>query len=174
MVAAALRLERAGRAYIKSLLDMAEEFRAEGDPRFDLLLDDADTFFDLLEGFAVGRDLPPDRVQQTQFLLFSGDRLLGSARLRHYLIPVLHQDGGHVGYEIRRSERSNGYGTALLALMLNEARRIGLNRVLLTTARTNKPSIRVIEKNGGTPDGTSVSPHTREVMLRYWVTLATK
>jgi len=166
-----LHLEPLSRARAQSLLEMAAEFRAEGDPRFDLLVDDIDAFFDLAERFALGRQLPADRVQQTQYVLLRGDEVLGSARLRHRLIPVLHQDGGNIGYEIRRSERGKGYGTTLLALMLNEARRSGLQRVLLTTARTNAASIRVIEKNGGVPDGTSVSPHTGEAMLRYWIDL---
>jgi predicted acetyltransferase len=148
---------------------MAEEFRREGDPRFELALDDLDAFFEHVERFAAGRNLPDDRVQQTHFLLFDRDRLVGSARLRHRLIPVLHLDGGNVGYEIRRAERGKGYGTTLLALVLAEACRIGLDRVLLTTERQNLPSIRVIEKNGGVPDGTSISPNTGEVMLRYWI-----
>jgi predicted acetyltransferase len=166
-----LRLERLGRAHAEVLLDIAEEFRREGDPRLEPVLDDLEAFFDLTERFAAGRDLPDDRVQQTHFLLFDGDRLVGSARLRHRLIPVLHQDGGNIGYEIRGTERGKGYGTALLALLLAEARRIELDRVLLTTERTNLPSIRVIEKNGGAPDGTSISPNTGEVMLRYWIEL---
>ncbi len=154
-----------------ALCAMAQEFRVEGDPRFDPVLADPEGYFAFVERFALAQDLPPDRVQQTQFLLFNGDRVLGSARLRHRLVPVLQQDGGNIGYEIRRSERGEGHGTALLRLMLDEARGIGLDRVLLTAALTNPSSLRVIEKNGGVFDGTSVSPATGEVMRRYWIAL---
>lgn len=169
--AGALRLERLERRHEGALRAMAAEFRAEGDERFELLFADGGAFFAEADRFAAGRDLPEDRVPQTQFLLFAGSRLLGGARLRHRLIPVLEQDGGNVGYEIRPSERGNGYATALLALILDEARRLGLPRVLLTAALTNRASIRVIEKNGGVQDGTSLSPRTGEVMLRFWIRL---
>ncbi len=150
---------------------MAEEFRAEGDERFSAFLDDPDAFFELAERFRLGKDLPSDRVQQTHFLLFKRENLLGCARLRHRLNPVLHHDGGNIGYEIRKSERGNGYGTRLLALMLDEARRIGLNRALVTVEQDNRASIRVVEKNGGILDGSSVSPRTGEIMHRYWISL---
>ncbi len=166
-----LRLARLKRTHTAALIQMAEEFRAEGDERFGLLLDDTDAFFKLAERFRLGKDLPSERVQQTHFLLFKEDNLLGSARLRHRLIPILHRDGGNIGYEIRRSERGNGYGTRLLALMLQEARRIGLSRALVTVGQDNRPSIMVVEKNGGILDGSSISPGTGEVMLRYWINL---
>ncbi len=166
-----LRLERLKRAQTAALIQMAEEFRAEGDERFSVLLDDTDAFFELAESFRLGKDLPSNRVQQTHFLLFKGGNLLGSARLRHRLIPILHRDGGNIGYEIRRSERGNGYGTRLLALMLGEARQIGLSRALVTVGQHNRASIRVVEKNGGIFDGSSNSPATSEVMLRYWISL---
>lgn len=171
MAGDALRLVPLSRGHAPELIEMAQEFRDEGDERFALLLADTDDFFAELERFERGVSLPPDRVRQTQFLLFRGARLLGGARLRHRLIPILHLDGGNVGYEIRRSERGRGYGSAILALMLEQAREIGLERVLLTTAESNLASQRVIERNGGVPDGTSVSHNTGETMRRYWITL---
>ena len=87
---AVLHLSRLDPSHADLLLEMAGEFRAEGDPRFDPLLNDAEAFFASVERFARGQDLP---------------------------------------------------------------------------------SIRVIEKNGGRPAGTSVSPNTGERMLRYWIDL---
>lgn len=166
-----LRLSRLSRAHAPALQDMAREFEAEGDDRMAPVLADLAGFYASVEAFAAGEDLPVDRVQQTQLLLFRGERLLGSVRLRHRLIPVLLKDGGNIGYEIRRSERGRGYGSAILALSLLEARRIGLDRVLLTTAEDNPASIRVIEANGGVRDGEAISPNTGARMLRYWITL---
>lgn len=166
-----LRLEVVTRAHAEALADMAREFLAAGDPRLVAAVDDPDGFFARTQRFAEGRDLPPERVPQTHYLLLRGTRLLGGARLRHRLIPVLHRDGGNVGYEIRPTERRRGLGTALLGLVADAARGRGMTRLLVTTARTNLPSIRVIEHHGGVPDGTSVSPHTGETMLRYWIHL---
>ena len=80
-------------------------------------------------------------------------------------------DGGHIGYEIRPGERRQGFGSALLRLTLQEARGIGLSRVLLTAEPTNLGSIGVIQGNGGAFADTSVSPRTGREMNRYWIEL---
>jgi len=80
-------------------------------------------------------------------------------------------DGGNIGYEVRPSERRRSVGRELLRLTLDEARRIGLRRVLLTTEPTNLGSIGVILANGGVFTDTSISPNTGRKMNRYWVTL---
>ncbi|MHC4339672.1 MAG: GNAT family N-acetyltransferase [Planctomycetota bacterium] len=94
--------------------------------------------------------VPEGQVPSTAYWLQRRDgRLLGGVRLRHRLSSGLWQDGGHIGYDIRPSERSRGYGTRMLALALKKAEAHGLDWVLLTVAPDNTPSIRVIEKNGG-------------------------
>jgi predicted acetyltransferase len=167
----ASRLERLSRAHAAALRAMAAEFHADGDPRFDDLLEDEAAFYARVDRFERGVDLPEDRVRMTWYLLFEADELLGAARLRHRLIPVLLRDGGHIGYEIRPSRRRRGCGQALLGLMLDEARAIGLDRVLLTTEATNTASTRLIEAAGGESDGLSVSPNTGETMRRFWIDL---
>ena len=151
---------------------MAREFEAAGEPGFEVALSDPEAFFSRIACFELGTDLPTDRVRQSQFWLFRADRLLGSSRLRHRLIPRLERDGGHIGYEIRPSERRLGFGSALLGLTLQEAKAIGLPRVLLTTEPTNLGSIRIIRNNGGVFTDTSVSPNTGRTMNRYWIELS--
>lgn len=56
---------------------------------------------------------------------------------------------GHIGYAVVPWKRRRGYATAALALMLVEARREGLDHVLLTTDPDNEPSQKVILANGG-------------------------
>lgn len=167
----ALRLEELDRRHEPGLVAMATELRETGDGSLGALLDDPEAFFRRVERFARGRRLPADRVPQTEFVLLRGARVLGVVRVRHRLVPALHRDGGHIGYEVRPSERGKGYGTALLALALEEARRMGLERVLLTAETTNTRSLRVIERNGGVPDGEAISPRTGRRMLRYWIAL---
>jgi predicted acetyltransferase len=151
------------------MLDFAREFRAEGDDRFDLLLDEPDEYFELAARFEDDRDLPEDRVPMSHFLFFADDHLVGMSRLRRRLLPVLELDGGHIGYEVRRSERQKGYGAEILRQSLIEASRLQIAKALLTTAITNVPSTRLIEGAGGVFDGLTVSPRTGDTMRRYWV-----
>ena len=153
----------------KHLVDFAADFRDEGDERFDLLLDDPDAYFVLVDRFENDRDLADDRVLMSHFLFFSGERLVGMSRLRRRLIPVLMLDGGHIGFEVRRSDRGKGYATKILERTLVEARDLGIPRALLTAATTNISSLRVIEKAGGEFDQETISPRTGERMRRFWV-----
>jgi len=166
-----LRLDRMSRDHRDAMRELAEEFRREGDPRFDPLLDDDAAYFESVARFERGVDLGPDRVPMSHFVLFAGERLVGASRLRHRLNPFLERDGGNIGYEIRASERGRGYGRAILALTLDAARALGLERVLLTAAFDNAASLRVIEANGGVADGDAISPRTGVRMLRFWIDL---
>lgn len=114
----------------------------------------------------------PGPVPQTTFWLVRDRfRVLGESRLRHTLTPSLHIEGGHIGYFIRRSERRQGYGIEILARMLDEARAIALDRVLVTCDRDNVGSVRIIEENGGQWSGEGVSPRTGKVVWQYWIVL---
>jgi predicted acetyltransferase len=165
-----LTLERMSRAkHERELLEFAAEFRAEGDDRFAQLLDGPDEYFSLAERFEKDLDLADDRVPMSHFLFFSGGRLVGASRLRRRLIPVLLLDGGHIGYEVRKSERQKGFAAEILRRSLEEAKKIGIERALLTAAIDNIPSLRTIENAGGVFDQETVSPRTGERLRRYWV-----
>ncbi len=56
---------------------------------------------------------------------------------------------GHVGYAVVPWKRQRGYATAALGLVLDEARKVGLDYVELTTNLKNEPSQKVILANGG-------------------------
>ena len=98
---------------------------------------------------ARGIGLPPGFVRQTVYWLYDGDRPVGSAKLRYELTAALRVEGGNIGYGIRPSERGKGYGSRLLGLMLEEAGKQGLDRVLVTINNDNLPSLRVAKANGG-------------------------
>ena len=153
------------------MLEFAEEFREEGDDRFDPLVEDPEAFFELADRFERDLDLPEDRVPMTHYLLYKGERIVAMSRLRRRLIPVLLLDGGNIGYEVRRSERRLGYASEILGRTMEEARALGLKRVLLTTEDLNVGSIRVIEKAGGVRDSDSISPRTGDRMRRFWISL---
>ncbi len=166
-----LRLCRVTRGNSGDLAEYAREFADAGDASFVVPGNDPDAFLARVEMFEAGEDLPENRVRMSWFWLLRGDRIVASSRLRHELIPVLLLDGGNIGYEVRPSERRRGVGRELLRLTLDEARRIGLRRVLLTAETTNSGSIGVILANSGVFADTSVSPNTGRTMDRYWITL---
>ncbi|MHB8934154.1 MAG: GNAT family N-acetyltransferase, partial [Bellilinea sp.] len=93
------------------------------------------------------------------------------SRLRHRLTPLLEEEGGHIGYDIRPSERGKGYATLLLALTLEKARESGMAGVLVTCDEDNIASARVIEKNKGQLLNTVVSQTSGKQVRRYWIDL---
>ncbi len=121
-----------------------------------------------------GIGLKPGRVPSTTFWLIENDRFLGEIRVRRKLSGALLNFGGHIGYEIRPSERRKGYGTKMLEMALVYAKEIGLSRVLLTCDDDNIASARVIEKNGGILENKVENHPLRGTVLtrRYWITLA--
>lgn len=56
---------------------------------------------------------------------------------------------GHIGYAVVPWKQGRGYATTALALLLPEARAVGLPFVEITTDPDNVASQRVIEANGG-------------------------
>lgn len=132
---------------------------------------DFDTYFSEIESRAAGSDLSPGRVPESQFWLVSESRILGRSKLRHHLNAALEKEGGHIGYDIRPSERRKGLGTLILKLTLEKARTIGLERVLVTCDADNAGSAKVIENNGGILVSEGVSEKTERPILRYWIRL---
>ena len=62
----------------------------------------------------------------------------------------------------------------MLRLALNELRRRGEARALITTDPDNFASIQVIEANGGQFSDESTDPETGARYRRYWIDLARK
>jgi predicted acetyltransferase len=116
--------------------------------------------------------LRPGLVPQTVFWALDDDgEAVGIVRLRHYLNNTLRVHGGHIGYYVRRDQRGHGYGKEMLRLALDELRRLGETRALITTDPENVHSIRVIEANGGQFADVSSDPRTGAQYRRYWVDL---
>ncbi len=139
---------------------------------FMLALSDFPAFVQELDDEAQGIGLPPDVIpQQTYWLVKEGKSVLGEIRFRPVLTPPFEQHHGHIGYNIRPSQRGNGYATCQLALVLDEARKLGLTRVMLTIEGENPASVRVIEKNGGKLEWQRPATETEEMLSCYWIAL---
>ncbi len=161
--------------YRDSYLAAAHEFAAEGRYRqADLaqLRADFPGFVALLRGQSDPAKVSPGRVAETVLWLVDGREYLGRVSIRHALNDWLRQVGGHIGYEIRPSQRRRGYGTLILRLALPTARDLGLPRVLITCDADNHGSRRIIEANGGQFENAVVEPGRTVRKLRYWIDLA--
>jgi len=154
------------------LVAMAEEYRAGGDERFREVIEDFPGYMHQVAFYARGVSLPPGHVRSDTFFLVHGEKIVGRSALRHQLSPALEHEGGHIGYDVRPSVRRRGYGTLILALTLEKARDLGLERALLTCDTDNIASARIIEKNGGVLAGRVVSQRSGKLISQYWIELA--
>lgn len=112
----------------------------------------------------------PARVKATQYIAIDATgRIVGVIQLRHDLTPHLREVGGHIGYSVRPSEEGKGCATEMLRLCLEEARKLGLPKVLITCDEDNIGSARVIEKNGGVLE--DIRATSEGSKKRYWITL---
>ena len=105
----------------------------------------------------------PGRVPCTTLWWIDETTYLGRIAIRHQLTPALREIGGHIGYDVRHSERRRGHGTAMLAAALPVAHSLGIDPALVTCDDINVGSRRVIEANGG------VFEDQRGAKLRFWV-----
>nr|WP_275426719.1 GNAT family N-acetyltransferase [Elioraea rosea] len=80
---------------------------------------------------------------------------------------------GHIGYGVVPEKRGRGIATRALALMLDEARGLGLAHVELTAEADNVASHRVIERNGGIALGRETEPaaHGGRQIIRWRIVL---
>lgn len=110
-------------------------------------------------------ELPEGRVPCTYFWIADGDEFVGFLALRHSLNAWLLEEGGHIGYSVRPSRRREGHASGALALVLDRAAALGLDRVLLTCDEDNAGSRRTIEGAGATYED------SRNGKRRYWIAL---
>ena len=113
----------------------------------------------------------PGFVPQSVYWLVDGKTYIGRLSLRHALNDDLRRIGGHIGYDVRPSMRRRGYGTRARRLGLDEARKIGLPRVLLTCDRNNIGSRRMIERNGSVLEDDFAIPGIDGIKRHYWIEL---
>jgi predicted acetyltransferase len=119
-----------------------------------------------------GHNLPDSYVPETMFWLIRNDNvILGTSSLRHKLNDKLRKLGGHIGYQIRPSQRKKGYGTMILKLTLAKARQFGLKQVLITCDDENTSSVKIIERNGGILKDKCDRDEPGKLTRRYWIEL---
>ena len=89
------------------------------------------------------------KVPSTIFWLYADGIPVGFGSVRHFLTEELRKAGGNIGYGIAPAFRGKGYGKELLRLLLNEAKEMGIDKVLVTILLDNIASQAVAIANGG-------------------------
>ncbi|HEY8912852.1 GNAT family N-acetyltransferase [Lacisediminihabitans sp.] len=120
-------------------------------------------------GFAAwAARLAEDSARCTYRWIVEDDQVLGGIALRHESNDVV-QRAGHIGYGIRPSARRRGLATWALGQMVDEARGLGMHRVLVVCEAGNLQSAKTIERQGGIRD--DVGGSELADAWRYWITL---
>jgi predicted acetyltransferase len=115
-----------------------------------------------------GINLLKGYVPASVYWLVDGSKFIGRVSVRHKLTKQLRKEGGHVGYEIRPSERRKGYGTKSLKLVLPKTRKLGVKKILVTCDEDNIGSRKIIESNGGVLEN-KIKAQSGKNKLRYWI-----
>lgn len=167
-----------GPEFIDSYRGLVSEFEDAGEPAIPFVLgfpsDDVNGLLRLLD--ECGRGEGPARgwvPHSTYWLIRDDTDVVGVSNLRHRLTDELLKEGGHIGYGIRPSERGRRFAGELLSRTLDRAWRMGLERVLLTCAKSNTRSVRTILSNDGILDSEEFSQERGEVEQRYWIEIPT-
>lgn len=166
-----LKLVKLEQKYRPQLDDMLGEWYASGEkiiPYAIRRLDyrDFDRYLSELEVKEGNREgLVPDST----FFCLDEERniFVGAVNIRHRLNESLLLNGGHIGDGVRPSERRKGVATRMIALALEECKKLGISEVLMVCDRDNIGSAKSIINNGGVLENEIEVDGTVE--QRYWI-----
>lgn len=167
-----LRLVKASNQYQAQITDMLEEWYATGEkivPYAIRRLDYHD-FAYYCANLEV-KDTSGGRVPDSTFFCLDEerDRMVGAVNIRHYLNEALLLSGGHIGDGVRPSERRKGIATQMIAMALDECRKLGIRKVLMVCDKENIASAKSIRRNGGILENEVLVDGVTE--QRYWIEL---
>jgi predicted acetyltransferase len=106
--------------------------------------------------------------QNTCRWIVEDDRVLGGIALHHEFTEYV-QWAGHIGFGIRASARRRGLASWALGRMLDRARALRMDRVLVVCAVDNVASAKTIERGGGLFEEVRHTEHGP--VRRYWITI---
>lgn len=111
-----------------------------------------------------------NRCPGKTFLLIreNDNKVVGTINLRWDLNETMLQFGGHIGYGIRPTERRKGYNKINLYLGMIEAKKVGLEKVMLTCDVDNLGSDKTLKALGGKLERTEINPSNGKLTNVYW------
>lgn len=168
-----LRLVKASHAYRRQLTEMLEEWYRTGEKIVPYAIRKVDVHdFDRWLASLDCENPAEGKVPDSTFFCLDedGDCIVGAVNIRHRLNEALLLNGGHIGDGVRPSRRREGIATRMIALALEECRKLGIHRVLMVCDRENIGSAKSILHNGGVLENEVLVDGVTE--QRYWITLA--
>lgn len=99
------------------------------------------------------------------------NKIIGCIELRHTLNESLQVIGGHIGYSVIPTERKKGYATKMLKLVLEEAKKLRVDKLLLTCDADNIGSNKTILNCGGVLEREEPFDYEGEIYYKYWISL---
>ncbi len=115
-----------------------------------------------------------DRCQSKTFLLIrkNDNKLIGMINVRWNLTEEMKRFGGNIGYGIRPTERRKGYNKINLYLGLLEAKKLGLDKVMLDCETSNIASSKTMTSLGGVLDRTEIDPYDGILTSVYYIDIS--
>jgi predicted acetyltransferase len=115
-----------------------------------------------------GINLKENRVSATTYFVFDNNKIVGTLSIRHNLdLPCVYNFVGHIGYNVRVSERNKGYGKKILELGLKECKKMQIENVLITCLESNIASKKIILSQGGILENKIYFEEEDENICRY-------
>ena len=165
-----IRLVTLTEEYKEQLFKMMDEWCATGEKivPYAIRKNDYHDFQYYLDNLQITEEVD-GKVPDTTLFCLDVDRniFVGAVNIRHYLTEEMLVNAGHIGDGIRPSERRKGYATAMIGLALEEAKKLGIHRVLMCCDKENIASAKSIVNNGGILENEVVVNGVTE--QRYWI-----
>lgn len=167
-----LKLVKLAPEYRRHLNDMMEEWYSAGEEivPYAIRRQDYRNFENYMLNLEV-QDTSGGLVPDSTFFCLEeeADLFVGAVNIRHYLNDRLLLNGGHIGDGVRPTQRRKGIATKMIALALEECRKLGITRVLMVCDKENIGSAKSIQKNGGILENEVIVDGVTE--QRYWIDL---
>ena len=112
-----------------------------------------------------------NRVPGKTFLLIrkNDNKIVGTINIRWNLSEKMLKFGGHIGYGIRPTERRKGYNKIQLYLVLLEAQKLNLDKVMLDCSVDNLGSDKTIKALGGILERCELDESDNTMTNVYWI-----
>ena len=112
-----------------------------------------------------------NRVPGKTFLLIRKDdnKIVGTINIRWNLSEKMLKFGGNIGYGIRPTERRKGYNKIQLYLVLLEAQKLNLDKVMLDCSVDNLGSDKTIKALGGILERCELDEADNTMTNVYWI-----
>jgi predicted acetyltransferase len=167
-----IRLVKLTKEYKEHLEEMMREWTGTGEKivPYAIRKNDYRDFDYYLDNLEIKQETD-GKVPDTTLFCLDIDRniFVGAVNIRHYLTEEMLVNAGHIGDGVRPTERRKGYATAMIGLALEEAKKLGINRVLMVCDKTNIASAKSIINNGGILENEIEVDGVVE--QRYWIEL---